>query len=69
MELHLRWHIRRAKNGVCPGGVTQNLPPQYRGVWAFQAPWYPSQAALWAYSGTGGGTPPGQTQFLRPRNL
>ncbi len=24
---------------------------------------------LWAYSGTGGGTPPGHTQILRPRNL
>ena len=36
------------------------------------APCYLSQAALWAYSmysGTGGGTPPGHNQFLRPRNL
>ena len=32
-------------------------------------PLVPSQAALWAYSSTGGGTPPGHTQFLRPRNL
>ena len=29
---HLHQYIRRAKNGVCPGGATQNLPPQYRGV-------------------------------------
>ena len=34
-----------------------------------QAPWYPSQAALWAYSGTGDGTQPGHTKILRLRNL
>ncbi len=28
-----------------------------------------SQAALWAYCGTGGGVPPGHTQILCPRNL
>ncbi len=30
--VHLRRHIRKAENGVCPGGATQNLPPLYRGV-------------------------------------
>ncbi len=33
------------------------------------APCYLSQAALWAYSGTGSETPPGHTQILRPHNL
>ncbi len=34
-------------------------------------PWpsVPPQTAPLAYSGTGDGTPPGHTQFLRPRNL
>ncbi len=27
---HLRQHIGKGKNGVCPGVATQNLPPQYR---------------------------------------
>ena len=55
--------IRKAKNGVCPSGTTQNL------LLISLAPCYLSQAALWAYSGTGSGTPPGHTQILRPRNL
>ncbi len=39
--------------------------------WGNGHPWpsVPPKTAPWAYSGTGGGTPPGHTQFLRPRNL
>ena len=38
----------------------------YRGVWMRG---YLSKAALWAYSGTGSGTPLGHTQILCPHNL
>ncbi len=65
--LRWAWHLwrllRRQKNPRCLSCATQNLPPQDRGLCI------PPQTAPWAYSGTGGGTPPWHTQFLRPRNL
>ena len=43
--------------------------PSKAALLVFLAPCYLSQAALWAYRGTGGGVPPGHTKILRPRNL
>ena len=62
--MHLRQTLYKGKNHVCLGGTTEN-------VTLITSPtiWYPSQAALWAYSCTGGGTPQGHTQFLHPHNL
>ncbi len=57
-SFHLRQTSRKARNWVCQGGATQNLPPQYKmGV------------CIRGFTGTGSGTPPGHTQILRPHNL
>ncbi len=67
-NLHLPQILRRPKNPGCLGCATHNLPPLHRQC-SKSVVMYPSQAALGAYSGTGGDTPPGHTQILRLRNL
>ncbi len=57
---------------ICVGTYTERK--QSRGcIWEVLgvslAHWYLSQAALWACSGRGSGTPPGHTQILRLHNL
>ena len=46
--------LRRPKNPGCLGCATQNLPLLYTDVHFPTPTGYPSQAALWAYSCTGG---------------
>ncbi len=43
--------------------------PSQAALLVLLVPCYLSQAALWAYSGEGGGAPPGHTRILRQRNL
>ncbi len=79
---HLRQNIRKAKDALrkkrvpkqCPWGTIATnstiLVPFFSecGV----CPGGATQnlpPGLWAFSGTGSGTPPGHTQILRPRNL